>query len=94
MRFCRVDGNHAEVVKAFRKFGCSVLNISVLKNCGDIVVAKNYKTVIIEVKDGSKPPSKRRLTRGESEFSAGWQGLYFVVKDLSDVLDIVRALEK
>lgn len=93
-RAAKVDANHAEIVGYFRKFGCSVLNISQLKNCGDLVVAKNHKTAIIEVKDGSKPPSARKLTKGEETFSNGWQGLYIVVQDLSDVIAVVKALEK
>ena len=94
MRACRVDANHKEVSDAFKKFGCSVLSISTLKNCGDLVVAKNLKTVVIEVKDGSKPPSARKLTTGEAEFSGKWKGIYVIVKDLSDVIAVVRALEK
>jgi hypothetical protein len=93
-RAAKVDANHAEIVGYFRKFGCSVLNISQLKNCGDLVVAKCQKTVIVEVKDGSKPPSARKLTKGEGEFSNAWQGIYAVVEDLSDVIALVKALEK
>ena len=93
-RAAKVDANHKEVVAAFRKFGCSVLNISQLKNCGDLVVAKNHKTCIVEVKDGSKPPSARKLTKGEGDFADAWKGIYAVVEDLSDVIALVKALEK
>jgi hypothetical protein len=93
-RAAKTDANHKEVTAAFRKLGCSVLNISQLKNCGDLVVAKCHKTAIVEVKDGSKPPSCRRLTKGEDEFKSSWQGIYAVVEDLSDVIALVKALEK
>lgn len=93
-RAARQDSNHGEIAGYFRKFGCSVLNISQLKNCGDLIVAKNFKTAIIEVKDGAKPPSAQRLTSGEEKFAASWLGLYIVVKDLEDVIAVVKALEK
>ena len=91
---CRVDSNHTEVISAFRKLGCSVLPIHTLKNCGDAIVAKNMRTAIIEIKDGKKPPSQRKLTKGESEFAKKWLGLYVVIMDLEDVINLVRALEK
>lgn len=91
----RTDDNHAEVVKAFRKFGCSVADTHALgSGFPDLVVSKNFKTALIEIKDGSKPLSARQLTTDEKKFRAAWQGLYFVVECLGDVIDVVRALEK
>ena len=94
IRAARVDSNQSEIVSALRKFGCSVLPIHQLKNCGDAVVAKNQKTIIIEIKDGSKPPSARKLTRGEESFRNGWKGIYMVIEGLDDVINLVKALEK
>lgn len=93
-RAAKVDRNHSEIVSAFRKFGCSVLNISSLKNCGDLVVAKNNKTVIVEVKDWMQPPSKRKLTQGEQKFADEWKGIYIKVETLGDVISVVKGLEK
>ena len=94
MRACRTDANHSEVIAAFRKFGCSVLPIHTLKNCGDAIVAKCNKTAIIEIKDGKKTASQKKLTKGESAFFEKWQGIYVVVEDLEDVINLVKALEK
>ena len=93
-RAARQDGNHGIIVGYFEKFGCSVLNIHQLKECGDVVVAKNKKTAIVEIKDPSRPTSKRKLTVGESKFAKGWQGIYMVVEDLEDVIALVKALER
>lgn len=92
-RAAKVDDNHAEIVSAFRKFGCQVLSIAQLKNCADLVVKRGNKVVLVEVKDGTKPPSARKLTPGEVKFHAEWLGSVFVVKDLSDVIALVRAME-
>ena len=84
-RAARKDDNHQETVKSFRKLGWSVLDIAQLKNCADLVVAKNGYTVMCEVKDGSKPPSARKLTEGELKFKHSWNGPYFLVLSVDDV---------
>ena len=88
----RVDANHAEIVSAFEKLGCSVLDIHQLKNCADILIAKNKKTMIIEIKDGKKPKSARKLTPGEREFFAGWRGESAIVESVDDVLRVVKGM--
>ncbi|SCX93386.1 hypothetical protein SAMN05216420_101377 [Nitrosospira sp. Nl5] len=91
-RAARVDANQSEIVEAFRKLGCSVLIISQLKNCCDLIVARGH-TAAVEVKDGRLPPSKRQLTEGEMGFMHSWKGLYFIVESLDDVLRVVKELE-
>lgn len=86
----KTDSNHAEIVKAFRAYGYSVLDISRLKNCCDLFVAKKRRTFAVEIKDGSKPPSKRQLTDGELKFMSEWKGVYIVIESLSDVTAFVN----
>ena len=81
----KVDANHAEVVKEFRKLGWYVLNVSQLKNCCDIIVSKAGRVFAIEIKDGNKPPSQRKLTEGELRFQKEWQGNYSIVESIDDV---------
>lgn len=92
-RAARVDENQAQVVKAFRKLGCSVLIISQLKNCADLVCGKNGKNILVEVKDGRKPPSARKLTNGEQKFRDSWFGAAVTVESLDDVVRVVKELE-
>ena len=92
-RASKVDANHGEIIAAFRKLGCSVLDISQLKNCGDAVVATSYRTAIVEIKDGRKPPSARKLTAGEQKFRDEWKGLYCVIESVEDVINLVKAME-
>jgi hypothetical protein len=91
-RAARVDANQPEIVEAFRKLGCSVLIISQLKNCCDLIVA-NGQTAAVEVKDGTLPKSKRQLTEGEMDFMHSWKGLYFIVESLDDVVRVVKELD-
>ena len=92
-RAAKVDDNQAEIVKTFRKLGWYVLIISQLKNCCDIIVSKDGRTIAIEIKDGSKPPSARKLSEGEVKFKSEWQGEYELVICVDDVLAIASNIE-
>lgn len=87
-RAARVDGNQPEIVKAFRDLGWYVLIVSQLKNCCDIIVSKNGRTIAVEIKDGKKTPSQQRLSSGEIKFMNEWQGEYKLITCIDDVLAI------
>lgn len=84
-RAARVDDNQSEIVAAFRKLGWYVLIISQLKNCCDIIVSRNGRTIAVEIKDGSKPKSAQKLSEGELKFKTEWQGEYRLVSCLDDI---------
>ena len=85
MRARRVDANHARIVKAFRQMGCNVLDLSrVGQGCPDLLIAKHGINVLVEIKDGSKPPSARKLTPDEQQFHADWKGRVATVLDVED----------
>ena len=88
IRAARVDRNQPEIVKVFRSFGWSVLIVSQLKNCCDIIVSKGGRTVCIEIKDGEKPPSGQKLTSGELKFQSEWQGEYMIINCVDQVIKL------
>jgi len=90
IRAARVDENQPEIVKAFRDLGWYVLIISQLKNCCDIMVSKGGRTVAVEIKDGKKPASKRKLSKGELQFKEEWKGEYAIVICVQDVINIAN----
>jgi len=91
-RAAKVDDNQAATVKLFRKLGWSVLIISQLKNCCDIIVSKGGRTIAVEIKDGAKPASARKLSEGEVKFRDNWAGEYALVICAEDVLALeIRA---
>lgn len=62
-RPAKIDGNHAEIRSVLRDIGARVIDLSAVGNgCPDLAVLYRGKTHWIEVKDGSKPPSHRKLT--------------------------------
>jgi len=90
LRAARVDVNQNEIVKGLRKAGCSVLIISQLKNCFDILVGARGYNFAFEIKDGNKPPSGRRLTQGEREFFVAWRGQVDVIHTVEEAFKIIE----
>lgn len=91
----RTDSNHKEIVNHFRSLGFHVLDISKLKNCCDLVVSGYGYTFYVEVKDGSKPESARRLTGGELLFCEAIKkarGNWYLVESIQDVNKIYSDL--
>lgn len=70
-RAARRDDNEQEIVKALRKAGAYVAYID---TPADLVVGYKGRTIILEVKDGNKPPSARKLTPNEQKFHDEWTG--------------------
>jgi len=90
-KYGKVDDNHSGVVSALRQAGCAVISLaSVGQGCPDLLVSRNGSqggiNVLMEVKDGSKSPSKRKLTDDQRKFFATWKGPCFVVKSVEEAL--------
>jgi len=89
-RAARVDSNQKELVKQIRGLNYSVLIVSQLKNCFDILVGAKGKNYAFEIKDPEKPPSKRRLTEGEQRFFDNWKGQVNIALTIDDVLNVIN----
>lgn len=89
-RPAKVDANHPQIVAALRAAGCWVMDLSAVgKGCPDLLVhgpVHSWDFKLLEVKDGSKPPSARKLTPAQIEFHAGCRGPVVVVKDVPEAL--------
>lgn len=71
----RVDAIQKDVVDALRAIGASVQHLhTVGDGCTDILVGYRGVNYLIEIKDGNKPPSERRLTPDQRCWHARWQG--------------------
>jgi hypothetical protein len=83
-RAARRDDNEKSIVSAMREAGAYV---KVINDEGlfDLLVSHCGHTLLIEVKDGAKPPSARRLTDAEAKFHNEWPG---------DNLHIVNSVEE
>ena len=93
-RAARVDDNQVEIVKALRDAGASVQPLhSVGQGCPDLLVGYKGVNLLMEVKDGKKVPSKRRLTNDQVMWHASWVGQACVVKNVEEALEQVTIKE-
>ncbi len=94
-KYKRTDANQTEVVEGLRKIGCSVAVTSAVGDgFPDIVVGRTdingeKKNWLVEIKDGNKPPSKRRISPDQIEFHGQWRGQIAVVNSLDEAINLV-----
>lgn len=75
-----------------RTNGWSVLDIaSAGDGRPDYVVGKPRFAALVEVKDGSKPPSARQLTPKEAKVQAEWEGPYVIALSGEDAVTKLNA---
>ena len=94
MRYAaKVDDNQSEIVKALRKAGAVVLITSQLKNAFDLLVGYRGNLFIVEIKDGNKIPSKRKLTEGEQKCKDNFNSVgvdYHIVKNIKEAIELIN----
>jgi hypothetical protein len=88
----RVDSNHSLIVKTLRGLGCSVFDTSrVAGGFPDLVVGKNSKTALVEVK--SSPTA--RFTPAQEAFIYSWKGgTVCRIHDVEGAINLAKTLEK
>lgn len=96
-RAARTDAPQAGIVRALRRYGCKVAILSAAGVPGlpDILVCapNSHRLGLIEIKDGSKSPSKRALTDDQVKFWADWEGAPIaLVTDIDAALRFARQL--
>lgn len=94
MRARRVDANHKAIKDAFLKLGCSVMDLSQAPVGCDLAVGYGGLCMLVEVKDGSKRPSARRLTKNEQRAMEHWTGGIRLVMDMTDVVATAIVLKQ
>jgi hypothetical protein len=89
----RVDGNQTDIVATFRAYGAVWIATSGDPSIGfDGLVAFRGRLEIVEIKDGSKPMSQRRLTPREAKRSDELQDkgvAYNVIENVKDAIALI-----
>lgn len=89
----RVDANQKEIVTALRAVGASVsLTHTLGRGFPDLVVGFRGINYLMEIKDGSKPESKRKLTPDETLWHAAWAGQIAIIKNIQEALKLIGAI--
>ena len=89
-RAARRDTNEQDIIKVMREAGAYV---KVVNDEGlfDLLVSYRGKTLLLEVKDGAKPPSARRLTDAEQSFHDHWPGSdLHVINSVEEALALLQ----
>jgi Holliday junction resolvase len=92
-RAAKVDANQAEIVAALRAVGATVTPLhAVGQGCPDILAGYGGLNFLLEVKDGAKPPSARKLTPDQVSWHDTWRGQVAVASSVKEALKIIGAL--
>lgn len=90
-RVASVDTNQKEIVFAFRQLGATVQPLHTIgKGCPDLVVGVHGLNFLVEVKDGSKSPSKQKLTADEKDWHDGWRGDVVVITSVKECAALIE----
>ena len=95
MRYAnRIDANQGRIVEALRGAGAFVRIVTQGDGIPDLLVAYRGVTILMEVKDGDKPPSARKLTEAEQKFFEEWTGgMLVIVNSVQEALEIIKRCE-
>jgi len=91
----KVDANQPEIVRVLRGSGCTVQHIHMVgRGCPDLIVYSPFlqRMILMELKDGTLPPSKRGLTKAERRWHEDWPADVFIVHSVEEALRVVGAL--
>jgi len=94
-RAAKVDANQTEIVAALRSLGATVQSLATVGHgCPDLLVGFRGQTLLMEVKDGKKPPSERKLNDDQLRWHGAWRGGPLAVIDSVDAaLRVIRVLK-
>ena len=94
-RHSRIDAWHREAVDYLRSMGASVQSLADIgKGCPDLLIGWRGRNYLIEIKDGRKPPSQRKLTDLEVTWHKQWYGQIHVIETLSALHDWLLHLDR
>ncbi len=88
----RVDANHREIAQALRQVGAVVVDVHGVPACLDLLIGFRSELFLLEVKDGSKPASRRQLTPAEQETIRLLASVGVDAKVVYDVESALRAV--
>ncbi len=89
-KYGRHDDNRDEIIAALEQIGSDVIKLdSIGRGCPDLLCGRRGVNLLLEVKDGSKPLSQRRLTPAELKFYQTWRGHKAVVNNIQEAVSEV-----
>lgn len=88
----RVDANQRAITLMLRAAGWSVQPLHQLgRGAPDLLCGKHGINVLLELKDGTRPPSERKLTPAERAFFRNWKGQVEIANSPEEALQICES---
>lgn len=86
----RTDANQSEIVDVLRKAGATVTPTHMVGD-GFVDAVAGYQGInyLLEIKDGDKPPSARKLTEPEIRWHEEWRGQVAIVNSPQEALEVI-----
>lgn len=92
-RAARIDVPQPDIVQAIRDIGGEVTHLHALgRGVADLLVSYRQRWLVLEVKDGAKPPSKRRLTPDEVRWIGKQHAPVYVVTSAAEAVGILTMM--
>lgn len=84
------DANHPAIVDALTRCGATVVDLAAVGGgCPDILVGVGGRNYLLEIKDGARAPSRRKLRPAQVIFALLWRGHTTVVVNVPEALAAV-----
>jgi hypothetical protein len=84
----RQDANHGQLRTELEGHGWLVSDVHDVPNYFDLIIARRGVVVFVEVKDGAKAPSRRKLRPNQVELHATFQRAGAITAVLTSVGDV------
>jgi hypothetical protein len=90
----RTDANHKQMIDGLRKIpGISIFSTHMVgKGFPDIVIGYKGINYLVEIKDGAKTKSRKKLTDDEIKFHGSWLGQIMIAENIDDVLRLLKII--
>lgn len=94
-RAAKIDANQEAVVIALRAAGVQVQSLAAIgKGVPDLLCQYEGTFYLIEVKDGRKTPSQRKLTNDQLKWHEEWKSAFLgVVESPDEALKFIGAIK-
>lgn len=90
-RAAKIDANQPEIIRALRSIYGVTVTPTHTAGAGfpDLAVGFRGQTFLLEIKDGAKPPSARKLTADQEQWHREWTGQVAVVSNVREALEAI-----
>lgn len=88
------DANHNSITDVLNAYGITTHDVHQLKGFCDVICKRGFVNELVEIKDGSKPPSARKLTPDEISFHEKWGWQVHVIETEDQAIEFALWMKR